>query len=143
MSDATIDQINRNPSCSGRCLELEGHQKALDALNQLPPVTSAENCVYMTNVVRLQNGLVPEDKLNLFWERVLRVLDTSYIVGRLSPPMMIRLAGPSTPAGPLGSALANRALLCVYLKSTKTMDELNTILGEKYFSPEGGLGEEL
>lgn len=106
------------------------------AWGKLPKVTSVEGCVFMVNPTRAaaRGGPCPTG-FQAFAERLKQVLDTGHFTGRLAPMMSMPLAA-LTPG-------ENRVLMSAYIRSDKTMEQLNELLGEEFFTPEGSMGKEL
>lgn len=117
-----------------RVTELMQWADEVPDLAALPKVGNAEDAVFMANSVRLEKGRFEEKGLNRFWSRLRQVAALPCIEGILAPPLSIALCRPKG---------QEAALLCSYFKSSKSMDELNNLLGKKVFTPEGEIGEEL
>lgn len=114
------------------CSELEGWELKVPALTRLPIVGDVKDCIFMTNLITIEDGRAEEEGLDRFWTRLRQVLGTTHIEGLWGTPGSIRLEGSE-----------DALMVYVYLKSSKTTDELNSILGQTIFTPEGEMGEEL
>lgn len=114
--------------------EMARWREEAPALAALPRVDNAEAIVHMVNPVRFRRGRLRQEGLDRFWARLRRVAALSHIEGVLAPPVALRL---SRPEG------RRTVFLCTHLRSSKTKDELNDLLGERIFTGEGELGEEL
>ena len=99
----------------------------------LPDVTVADDCVFMTNEIPVVGGVPASDSVDAFVAQLARVLATDYFSGKLGPIVSI----------PLVPRDKERLLLCAYMRSTKTREELNAIFGTTPFVPEGDIGREL
>ena len=101
---------------------------------ELPEVAMVEGCVFMANPVKFARGVARPTSVDRFVTRMQRALDSGYMTGKLGPVMSIPLARKGN---------YDRVMLLAYFHSPKTMAQLNTLLGETLFTPEGAMGEEL
>lgn len=102
--------------------------------NELPKVTDAAGCVFMVNelaTVRVGEAVsITAASVERFAERLSLALKTGHFTAKLSPIVVI----------PLGK---DRMAMAAYVRSPKTREELNALLGGEWFVEEGSIGARL
>ena len=102
----------------------------IPAWRGLPKVTTADDCVFLVREIET-DGIDPlEESVERFTELLRRVLGTGHVTGKLSPVVMIPLVG-------------SRMALAAYMRSDRTREELNALLGEEVLLLEGEIGPAL
>ncbi len=119
-------------------VQVRGWKGNVEALvlgwSELPKVTDAAGCVFMVNeltTVRVGEAItITAASVEQFAWRLGLALRTGHFTGKLSPIVVIPLA-------------KDRMAMAAYVRSPKTREELNALLGEEWFVEEGSIGAKL